>query len=60
MISNAFQRGSSVYVIGENGRPLFVRSGELHAFTGASITIRLSGTLQTFNERGTLIGTTRA
>lgn len=40
MIVTAIQKGGSVYVYGERNRLLFTQSGELHGYTGSSVSIK--------------------
>lgn len=56
MIVTAVQRGNSVYVYGAGNRLLFSRSGELHGFTSASVSVRRGNTGYVYNERGTQTG----
>jgi hypothetical protein len=51
-IANAVQRGSSVYVYDEKGRQLTVLSGELHGYTGSSVSIKRGSSIYTYDERG--------
>ena len=51
-IANAVQRGSSVYVYDEKGRQLTVLSGDLHGYTGSSVSIKRGSSIYTYDERG--------
>lgn len=51
-IGSAVQRGRSVHVYDERGWDLFSRLGELHGYTGVTVTIKIGGSLYTLDERG--------
>lgn len=51
-IGSAAQKGNVVYVYDEKGWDLFTRLGELHGYTGATVTIKAGGLLYTLDERG--------
>lgn len=55
MIITAVQKGSTVYVYGEHNRLMFIKSGELHGYTGSSVSIKKGNTVYTYNERGSLV-----
>lgn len=55
MIITAIQKGNSVYVYGEHNRLMFIKSGELHGYTGSSVSIKKGNTVYTYNERGSLV-----
>ena len=57
MIVTAIQKGNSVYVYGERNRLLFTQSGELHGYTGSSVSIKKGNMIYSYNERGSLIST---
>ena len=59
MIVTAIQKGNSVYVYGERNRLLFTQSGELHGYTGSSVSIKKGNMIFAFgyNDRGSLIST---
>lgn len=59
-ITNAVERGTFVYVYGDKGKQLFVKPGQLHGFTSASIVVRKGGWLYTYDEKGRQIATTSA
>lgn len=51
-IVTAIQRGSQVYVYGEKNRQLFSKSGSLHGFTAASVSVVRGNMVYTYDERG--------
>jgi len=51
-IALANQQGGLVMVYDENGKFLFSRSGELHGFTGASVTVKQGSMLFVYDESG--------
>ena len=57
MIVTAIQKGNSVYVYGESNRLLFTQSGELHGYTGSSVSIKKGNMIYCYNERSSLIST---
>ena len=57
MIVTAIQKGSSVYVYGDGNRVLFVQNGELHGYTGGSVSVKKGNVIYTYNERGSVIST---
>lgn len=57
MIVTAIQKGNSVYVYGERNKLLFTQSGELHGYTGSSVSIKKGNMIYCYNERGSLIST---
>ena len=57
MIITAVQKGSMVYVYGERNKLLFTQSGELHGYTGSSVSIKKGNMIYCYNERGSLIST---
>ena len=57
MIVTAIQKGNSVYVYGERNRLLFTQSGELHGYTGSSVSIKKGNMIYSYNELGSLIST---
>ncbi len=59
-IQNAVKRGSTVYVYGDKGRLLFTQSGDLHGYTGGSVSIKRSSTIYVYDEKGRLQNTTSA
>ena len=52
MVSYAKQVGSFVQVFDENNRQLFSKAGELVGFTSTTVSIKVSGYVQVFNEHG--------
>lgn len=40
MIITAVQKGSMVYVYGEHNKLLLTKSGELHGYTGSSVSVK--------------------
>ncbi len=48
----AKQDGSFVRVYDEKNRSIFSKSGELHGYTSHTVTIKRSGFLYTFDEKG--------
>lgn len=60
MIITAIQKGSMVYVYGEHNRLLFTKSGELHGYTGSSVSVKKGNMVYTYNDRGSLISTHNA
>lgn len=60
MIITAVQKGSTVYVYGEHNRLLFTKSGELHGYTGSSVSVKKGNTVYTYNDRGSLVSTHNA
>ena len=45
------------YIYGERNRLLFTQSGELHGYTGSSVSIKKGNMIYSYNERGSLIST---
>lgn len=60
MIVTAIQKGNSVYVYGERNKLLFTQSGELHGYTGSSVSVKKGNTVYTYNDRGLLVSTHNA
>ena len=60
MIVTAVQKGSMVYVYGERNKLLFTQSGELHGYTGSSVSVKKGNTVYTYNDCGSLISTHNA
>lgn len=60
MIITAVQKGSMVYVYGERNKLLFTQSGELHGYTGSSVSVKKDNTVYTYNDRGSLVSTHNA
>ena len=60
MIVTAVQKGSTVYIYGERNRLLFTQSGELHGYTGSSVSVKKGNTVYTYNDRGSLVSTHNA
>ena len=60
MIVTAIQKGNSVYVYGERNKLLFTQSGELHGYTGSSVSVKKGNTVYTYNDRGSLVSTHNA
>lgn len=60
MIVTAIQKGNSVYVYGEKNGLLFTKNGELHGYTGGSVSIKRGNTVYTYNDHGSLISTRNA
>ena len=58
VIGTAVQRGQSVYVQNAKGTQLFVQPGELHEYTGATVSIRRGKYIYTFNEHGRQLSVT--
>ena len=63
-IGNTVQRGSTVYVYNEAGRPIFTvpagtRPGDgLQGYTNTTVNVRRGSTIYTYNDRGRPITTT--
>ncbi|MBO7053086.1 MAG: hypothetical protein J6W27_01505 [Alphaproteobacteria bacterium] len=51
-ISTAVQRGSWIYVYDENGSQTTTLSGELHGFTGSTVSVRRDGWVYVYDEHG--------
>ncbi len=51
-IATAVQRGSWVYVFDEAGRQLTTISGDLHGFTGSSVSVKRGNWIYVFDEHG--------
>ena len=60
MIVTAIQKGNSVYVYGERNKLLFTQSGELHGYTGSSVSVKRGNTVYAYNDRGLLVSTHNA
>ena len=56
-ISTAVQRGTMVQVYDERGHAVFSRSGELHGYSGATVSVRRGRWVHTFDDRGRQIST---
>jgi len=61
-IANAVQKGSTVYIYDEKGRPLgSVSAGDgLYGFTSGSVSIRRGSTIYIYDEKGRPTGSTSA
>lgn len=55
-IEVAVQRGGLVSVVGSKNRQLFSKSGDLHGYTGSSVSIKRGNVIYTYNDRGGQIG----
>ncbi len=53
-IGSVDEKYGQVRVFDENGRLLFVRSGDLMGYTGSTVTIRVMDTNQTYDAAGRL------
>lgn len=51
-ISTAVQRGNWVYVYDEKGHQLTSVSGELHGFTGSSVSVKRGNWIYVYDEHG--------
>ena len=60
MIITAIQKGSTVYIYGEHNRLLFTKNGDLHGYTGSSVSVKKGNTVYTYNDRGSLVSTHNA
>ncbi len=56
----AVQRGNMVYVYGEQNRQLFSQLGELHGYTGSSVSIRRANMIYTYDASGVQVSATLA
>lgn len=56
-IGTAVQRGSWVYVFDDKNRQLTTISGELHGFTGTSVSVKRGNWIYVFDEHGHQTGT---
>lgn len=52
MITAAIERNGFVYVYGEGNRSLFSVLGELHGYTGTSVSVRRGDFIYIYNEKG--------
>lgn len=53
MIGYAKQKGNSVWLYDETGKPLFNKCGELIGYTSATVSIKSNtGTVWTYNHEG--------
>ncbi len=52
MIGTAVQRGNYVYVYDERGSQLCTISGELHGFTGSTVSVKRGNYIYVCDERG--------
>lgn len=52
----AQQQGKVVYVYGERNHLLWTVGGELHGYTGGSVTVKSGTTLYTYDEKRHIIG----
>lgn len=57
MIVTAIQKGNVVYVYGNGNKLLFTKSGELHGYTGSSVSVKSENTAYTYNDRGSIVST---
>ena len=57
MIVTAIQKGNLVYVYGNGNMLLFTKSGELHGYTGSSVSVKSGNTVYTYNDRGSIVST---
>jgi len=57
MIVTAIQKGNSVYIYGEKNSLLFTKGGELHGYTGGSVSIKRGSTIYTYDEHGSVVST---
>ncbi len=51
-ISTAIQKGSTVYVYDEKDHQIWSKSGDLHGFTGSTVSIKKGSTIYVYNEKG--------
>ena len=51
-ISTAVQRGSWVYVYNEKGSQVTTIAGDLHGFTGSSVSVKRGSWVYVFDEHG--------
>ena len=51
-IATAIQRGSRVYVYDDRKHELYSKSGELHGFTGSSVSVRDGNRIHVYDEKG--------
>ena len=59
-IQFAVQRGNMVYVYGEQNQQLFAQLGQLHGYTGFSVSIRRENMIFTYDARGSQVSATLA
>jgi hypothetical protein len=63
-ISNVVQRGSVIYVYGERNQVLFMKSASnrpgdgVKGYTSGSVSIQSGSSIYTYDEHGSVIGTT--
>lgn len=53
-ISTAVQRGNWVYIYDEHGSQKTGISGDLHGFTGSSVSVKRGNWIYVYNEHGSL------
>lgn len=51
-IATAIQRGSRVYVYDDRKHELYSKRGELHGFTGSSVSVRDGNRIHVYDEKG--------
>ena len=51
-IATAIQRGSRVFVYDERKHELFSKNGELHGYTGSSVSIKERNHIYVYDEKG--------
>lgn len=51
-IATAVQRGNWVYVYDENGHQLTSLNGDLHGFTGSSVSVKRGNWIYVYDENG--------
>ena len=59
-ISSAIQRGSFVYVYDEKNRQVGSHSGDLHGYTGSSVSVKRGSFIYTYDDKGRQIGANSA
>lgn len=57
-IASAVQKGIMVYVYDINGRQLYAKIGDLHGYTGASVSVRQGTMIYTYDEKGRQLSAT--
>lgn len=56
-ISTAVQRGGMVQACDEQGRAMFSRAGNLHGYTGGTVSVSRGRWVYTYDDRGRQVST---
>lgn len=51
-IGSAVQQGGLIHIYDEKGHFLFSKSGELHGYTGTTVSVKQAKLIHTYDEKG--------